>query len=106
MNWIAEQFEKLKARVEAHIPATNKALNDLDRRISGTETYTQKAVENLESRLNALEQKNATVTHQGIVNLDQRVKTLESRGSGVAIVDDGGAALRAACQAVQQASSP
>ena len=56
MNWIAEQFEKLKARVEAHIPATNNALNDLDSRIWGAETYTQKAVESVEGRVKALEQ--------------------------------------------------
>jgi hypothetical protein len=59
MNWIAEQFEKLKARVEAHIPATNKALNDLNERVTGAETYTDKAVASLEARVQALEQHKA-----------------------------------------------
>ncbi|MGH8210657.1 MAG: hypothetical protein ACRETD_06680 [Steroidobacteraceae bacterium] len=57
MNWIAQKFEELKARVEAHIPATNKALSDLDTRISGAETYTQQAVVSLKARMTALEQK-------------------------------------------------
>ncbi len=56
MNWIAQQFEQLKARVEAHIPATHKALNDLDTRVSGAETYTQKAVESVEARVQKLEE--------------------------------------------------
>jgi len=55
MNYIAQAFEQLKERIEAHIPATNKALNDLDARVTGTETYTQKSVESLESRIAALE---------------------------------------------------
>jgi hypothetical protein len=55
MNWIAQQFEELKARIEAHIPATHKALNDLDARVTGAETYTQKSVESLEARVVALE---------------------------------------------------
>lgn len=55
MNWIAQQFEALQARVEAHIPATHKALNDLDARVSGAEAYTQKSVESLEARIKALE---------------------------------------------------
>lgn len=55
MNWIATAFEALKERVEAHIPATNSALNDLDRRITGAETYTQKSVEDLQARVAALE---------------------------------------------------
>ena len=55
MNWIAQQFEALKERVETHIPATHKALNDLDTRISGAETYTQQAVVSLEARVKALE---------------------------------------------------
>jgi hypothetical protein len=55
MNWIAQQFEALKERIEAHIPATNKALNDLNDRVSGAETYTQKSVESLGARLAALE---------------------------------------------------
>jgi len=55
MNWIAEKFEELKARVEAHIPATHKALNELDARISGAERYTLSAVEALEARVKALE---------------------------------------------------
>jgi len=55
MNWIAQQFDALKARVEAHIPATNKALNDLDSRVSGAELFTQKAVESVEARVKALE---------------------------------------------------
>jgi hypothetical protein len=54
-NWIVEQFDALKARIEAHIPATNKALNDLDARVSGAETYTQQSVESLGSRVAALE---------------------------------------------------
>jgi hypothetical protein len=62
MNWIAEQFEKLKARVEAHIPATNKALNDLDSRVSGAETFTQKAVTSVEGRVAALEKLAQTLT--------------------------------------------
>ena len=57
MNWIAEQFEKLKARVEEHIPATHAALNTLNTRMEGVEIYTQKAVASLEERLKALEQK-------------------------------------------------
>jgi len=56
MNWIAQQFESLKARVEAHIPATHKALNDLDTRISGAETFTQQAVASVEARVKALEE--------------------------------------------------
>jgi polyhydroxyalkanoate synthesis regulator phasin len=59
MNWIAQQFEQLKERIEAHIPATNKALNDLDARVSGAETYTQKSVESLEARVAALEAQRA-----------------------------------------------
>jgi hypothetical protein len=59
MNWIAQQFEELKARIEAHIPATHKALNDLDTRVSGAETYTQKSVESLEARVAALEAQRA-----------------------------------------------
>jgi len=55
MNWIAQQFEALKERVEAHIPATHKALNDLDTRVTGAETYTQQAVVSLEERVKALE---------------------------------------------------
>jgi len=55
MNWIAQQFEQLKERVEAHIPATHKALNDLDTRVSGAETYTQQSVESLTARIAALE---------------------------------------------------
>jgi hypothetical protein len=60
MNWIATAFEQLKARVEAHIPATNKALNDLDQRVTGAETYTQKSVESLEARIAALETSKVT----------------------------------------------
>lgn len=60
MNWIASAFVALKERVEAHIPATNQALNDLNARVSGAETYTQTAVESLESRVKALEAKAAT----------------------------------------------
>lgn len=55
MNWIVTEFEKLKARLEAHIPATNSALNTLNDRVSGVETYTQKSVESLEARIEALE---------------------------------------------------
>ena len=55
MNWIVEAFIALKERVEAHIPATNKALNELDTRLSGAETYTQKSVESLEARVAKLE---------------------------------------------------
>lgn len=57
MNWIAQQFEALKERVEAHIPATHQALNELDTRVTGAETYTQKSVESLEARVAALEAK-------------------------------------------------
>jgi len=57
MNWIAQQFEALKERVEKHIPATHKALNDLDTRITGAETFTQQAVASLEERVKALEDK-------------------------------------------------
>ena len=37
MNWIAEQFEKLKARLEAHIPVTNQRLEGLERRVADLE---------------------------------------------------------------------
>jgi len=60
MNWIATAFQELKARVEAHIPATNKALNDLDQRVSGVETYTQQSVQHLTERLAALEASKVT----------------------------------------------
>jgi hypothetical protein len=55
MNWIAQKFEELKARVEAHIPATHQALNELNSRVTGVENYTQAAVASLEERLKALE---------------------------------------------------
>lgn len=55
MNWIAQQFEQLKERIEKHIPATNQALNDLNARVTGAETYTQQSVESLDSRVKALE---------------------------------------------------
>lgn len=55
MNWIASAFVALKERVEAHIPATNQALNDLNGRVTGVETYTQKSVESLEARIAHLE---------------------------------------------------
>jgi hypothetical protein len=54
-NWIVEQFEALKTRIEAHIPATNKALNDLDARVTGAESYTQQSAASLDSRLKVLE---------------------------------------------------
>lgn len=74
MNWIAEQFEKLKARVEAHIPATNKALNDLDSRLSGVEHFTSSAVADIESRTkSAFEQEQKTVA-----SVEARVTALEA----------------------------
>lgn len=57
MNWIAEQFEKLKERVEAHIPAVNSELNSLGSRVSGVETFTQQAVTSVENSVKALELK-------------------------------------------------
>ncbi len=57
MNWIAQKFEELKARVEAHIPAVHSELNSLASRVSGVETYTQHAVASLEERIKALETK-------------------------------------------------
>jgi len=56
-NWIAPEFEQLKARVEAHIPATHKAFNQLREEVEGAKTYTQRAVESLEARVAALEAK-------------------------------------------------
>jgi hypothetical protein len=55
MNWIAQKFEELKVRVEAHIPATHQALNDLNSRVSGVESFTEKAVASVEDRVKALE---------------------------------------------------
>lgn len=77
MNWIAEQFEKLKARVEAHIPATNKALNDLNARVSGAETYTQKAVQSVEARVSELE--NRPPSLQVLASVNARVEALEQQ---------------------------
>jgi hypothetical protein len=57
MNWIAEQFEKLKARVEAHIPVVNNELNSLNSRVAGVETFTQQAVASVENRVKAMELK-------------------------------------------------
>ncbi len=57
MNWIAEQFEKLKTRVEAHIPAVNGELNSLGSRVEGVESFTQQAVVSVENRVKALELK-------------------------------------------------
>ena len=38
MNWIAEQFQKLKVLVEEHVPATNKRLEQLEARVATLET--------------------------------------------------------------------
>jgi hypothetical protein len=56
MNWIATAFEALKAKVESHIPHVDQSLTELASRVSGVETYTQSAVDSLDSRIKALEQ--------------------------------------------------
>ena len=55
MNWIAQKFDELKARVEKHIPATNKRFDDIESSVMGLKSYTQAAVGSLEERLKALE---------------------------------------------------
>jgi hypothetical protein len=62
MNWIAEQFEKLKARVEAHIPAVHGELTSLGARVSGVEIFTGQAVTSIENRCKALELKVAELS--------------------------------------------
>jgi hypothetical protein len=81
MNWIATAFEALKARVEAHIPTTNKALNDLNSRLSGVQTYTQKSVESLEARQQDLDSRTGAAFATEKANYDAlaaRVAALES----------------------------
>lgn len=37
MNWMIQTFDELKARFEAHIPATNQRLENLERRVAELE---------------------------------------------------------------------
>lgn len=68
MNWIAEQFEKLQARVEAHIPAAHKALNDVSARMDQVESNTQSGVAGAVSYVG-----------QAVTSMESKISSAESR---------------------------
>jgi hypothetical protein len=79
MNWIAEQFEKLKARVEEHIPAAHKALNDLGSKVDGTAAFVSSAVSSVESKVSSVESRLGNLESVAVRGVELRVQALEMK---------------------------